>query len=137
MKALNITLMFDGYTETVFNFYQSVFGGAFTALQRMKDIPGQPELPEEQKDKILYMSLPLAGAILSGMDVPAQMPRPVTGTNFTISLDMDSEEETTRIFNGLAKNGEVRMPLGQQFWATWFGMLTDQFGVTWMLSYNK
>ena len=136
MKALNITLMFDGKTETIFNFYKSVFGGEFVNLQRFKDIPGQT-VPDDQKDLILYVSLPLAGATLSGMDVPLQMPRPVVGTNFTISLDMESEEETTRIFNGLSKNAEVRMPLGKQFWATYFGMLTDQFGVTWMLSYNK
>ena len=137
MKALNVTLMFDGNTETVFNFYKSVFGGEFVTVQRFKDIPNGPPLPEDQKDKILYMGLPLAGVLLSGMDVPLQMPRPVTGTNFTISLDMASEEETTRIFNGLAQNGRVAMPLGQQFWATYFGMLTDQFGITWMLSYNK
>ena len=138
MKALNVTLMFDGNTETVFNFYKSVFGGEFVTVQRFKDIPNGPPLPEDQKDKILYVGLPLAGVLLAGMDVPPQMPRPVTGTNFTIALDMESEEETTRIFNGLAENAaHVSMPLGPQFWATYFGMLTDQFGITWMLSYRK
>jgi PhnB protein len=73
MKALNVTLMFDGNTETVFNFYKSVFGGEFVNLQRFKDIPNGPPLPEEQKDLILYMGLPLAGdhaagpAILGGV----------------------------------------------------------------------
>ena len=137
MKALNITLMFDGHTEKAFNFYKSVFGGEFSTLQRFKDIPGGPPTPEDQKNLILYVGLPLASGILGGMDVPQQMPRPVTGTNFTIALDMSSEEETTRVFNGLVQGGEVRFPLGPQFWATYFGMLTDQFGVTWMLSYNK
>jgi PhnB protein len=137
MKALNVTLMFDGITETVFTFYQSVFGGEFVNLQRFKDIPGGPPLPEDQKNKILYMGLPLAGALLSGMDIPGQMPRPVTGTNFTIALDMSSEEEVTRIFEGLAVKGHAQFPPGPQFWATYFGMVTDQFGITWMLSYNK
>jgi PhnB protein len=137
MKALNITLMFDGTTETVFNFYKSVFGGEFTMLQRMKDMPGRDEMPADQKEKILFISLPIAKGTLSGMDIPAGMPSVVAGSNFTISLDADSEEEVKRIFNGLAKEGQVRFPLGPQFWATYFGMLTDQYGVTWMLSYNK
>jgi PhnB protein len=138
MKALNITLMFDGQTEAVFNFYKSVFGGEFTALQRMKDMPGRgADLPADQKEKILFMSLPLAKGALSGMDMPAGMPPVVAGTNFTISLDLDSEGEVTKVFNGLAKGGQVRFPLGPQFWATYFGMLTDQYGVTWMLTYNK
>jgi PhnB protein len=137
MKALNVTLMFDGNTETVFNFYKSVFGGEFASLQRFKDIPNGPPLPEDQKDKILYMGLPLAGVLLSGMDIPPQMPSPVTGTNFTIALDMDSEEEVTRIYNGLAQNGQTRFPPGPQFWTTFFAMVTDQYGITWMLSYRK
>lgn len=137
MKALNVTLMFDGITETVFNFYKSVFGGEFAALQRFRDIPDGPPLAEEHKDKILYMGLPLAGALLSGMDIPPQMPRPVTGTNFTIALDMDSEEEVTRIHDGLAQNGSTRFAPGPQFWTTFFAMVTDQYGITWMLSYRK
>jgi len=83
------------------------------------------------------MSLPLGGALLSGMDVPLQMPRPVTGTNFTIALDMDSDEEVTRIHNGLAKGGQTRFAPGPQFWTTFFAMVTDQYGITWMLSYRK
>jgi PhnB protein len=137
MKALNVTLMFDGITETVFNFYKSVFGGEFVSLQRFKDIPNGPPLAEDQKDKILYMGLPLAGVLLSGMDVPGQMPRPVTGTNFTIALDMDSADEVTRVFNGLAVNGHAQFSPAQQFWADFFAMVTDQYGITWMLTYRK
>lgn len=137
MKALNVTLMFNGNTETVFNFYKSVFGGEFGDVRRMKDIPGDHGMPDAEKDKILFMSLPLAGATLSGMDIPSMMPQATTGTNFTISLDMDSEAETTKIFNGLSDGADVKFPLGPQFWAAYFGMLTDKFGVTWMLTYNQ
>jgi PhnB protein len=94
-------------------------------------------MPADQKEKILFMSLPLGKGNLSGMDIPPGMPPVEAGSNFTISLDTDSEEEVTRVFNGLSKGGQVRFPLGPQFWATYFGMLTDQYGVTWMLSYNK
>lgn len=137
MKNLNITLLFSGETEEAFNFYKFVFGGEFSVLQRMKDMPGEHPIPEAEKERILYISLPLAKASLTGMDVPSFMQAPVTGTNFNISLDLDSEEETTKAFNELAEGGEVKMPLGPQFWATYFGMLTDKYGVTWMLSYNQ
>ena len=54
-----------------------------------------------------------------------------------VTLDTSSEEETTQLFNGLAEGGFVMMPLGQQFWGAFFGMVTDQFGIQWMLSYVK
>ena len=137
MKALNITLLFNGQTEAAFNFYRSVFGGDFIMLQRMKDAPGAPDMPDEEKEKILFVSLPMAGGHIAGMDVPASRPQVVTGSNFMVSLVLDSEEEVTRLFNGLVDGGNVMMSPGQQFWATYFAMLTDKFGISWMLTYNK
>ena len=52
-----------------------------------------------------------------------------------VSLDTGSEEETTRFFNGLAEGGIIFMPLAHQFWGAFFGMVTDKFGIQWILSY--
>ena len=136
MKAINVTLVFDGETEAAFNFYKSVFGGEFSNLQRMKDIPGNP-MPAEESEKILHMSFPIGSAILMGMDAPKGRMDLNKGNNFMITLDTSSEEETTKLFNGLAEGGIITMPLANQFWGAFFGMITDKFGIQWMLSYAK
>jgi PhnB protein len=137
MKASNITMMFNGQTEAAFNFYKSIFGGEFSNLQRMKDIPGDHhhQMPREEQEKILYVQLPVGNSVLMGMDVPQSMPPVNQGNNFMVTLDTSSEEETTRFFNQLSEGGTVMMPLGHQFWGAFFGMVTDKFGIQWMLSY--
>ena len=137
MKAINVTLLFDGQAEAAFNFYKSVFGGDFANLQRMKDMPGAPPMSAEESEKILHMSLPIGNAVLMGMDAPTGRMVLNKGNNFMVTLDTGSEDETARLFNGLAEGGIVTMPLANQFWGSFFGMVTDKFGIQWMLSYVK
>ena len=137
MKAINITLVYNGNTEAAFNFYKSVFGGDFSNIQRMKDMPNPPPMSAEESEKILHMSLPIGSAVLMGMDMPAGRGTANQGTNFMITLDMSSEEEATKIFNGLSADGTVMMPMDHQFWGSFFGMFTDKFGIQWMVSYVK
>ena len=131
----NISIVYNGQTEEAFNFYQSILGGDFERLTRMKDMPGGENLTEEQSNKILFMALPIGNNLLMGMDCPAGRPPVVAGSNFMVNIDTTSEEENTRIYNKFAEQGEIRIPLGHQFWGAFFGMVTDQFGITWMLSY--
>jgi len=127
--------MFNGQTEAAFNFYKSVFGGEFSNFQRMKDIPGDQPMSPGEAEKILYVQLPVGNSVLMGMDVSSKMPPTNPGNNFMVSLDTSSEEENTRLFNELSEGGFVMMPLGHQFWGAFFGMVTDKFGIQWMLSY--
>jgi PhnB protein len=48
----------------------------------------------------------------------------------------DSKAEADRLFNGLSEGGRVNMPMANTFWGDYFGMLTDKFGINWMMSYN-
>lgn len=137
MKALNITLTFNGNAEVAFTFYKSVFGGEFIHVQRLAEMPSPQPLPAEDKEKILHIALPIGSAVLSGMDVPSGRPQSVQGTNFMVSLDTSSEEETKRIFEGLSDGGMVMIPLANQFWGAYFGMFKDKFGIQWMVSYVK
>jgi PhnB protein len=137
MKAVNITLTFNGDAEAAFTFYKSIFGGEFIHIQRLKEMPSPQPLAAEENEKILHIALPVGPAVLSGMDVPSGRPQSVQGTNFMVSLDTSSEEETKRIFDGLAAGGVVMMPLADQFWGAYFGMFTDKFGIQWMLSYVR
>jgi PhnB protein len=137
MKAVNITLTFNGQAEVAFNFYRSVFGGEFIHVQKLKDMPSPQPIPEEEKEKILHIALPLAGQVLAGMDIPWGRPESNAGNNFMITLDTSSEDETATLYEALSDGGIVTMPLAHQFWGSYFGMLTDKFGIQWMLSCVK
>ena len=86
MKKLNITLAFNGEAEAAFNFYQSVFGGEFITFQKLKDAPNLQPLSAEDSEKILHVSLPVAGAVIAGMDIPPVRPKAEAGNNFFITF---------------------------------------------------
>ena len=58
------------------------------------------------------------------------------GNNITISLNAESEEEATKLFDGLSAGGRVTMPLEKTFWGAYFGMFTDKFGINWMVNFD-
>lgn len=137
MAKLVPYLNFNGNTEEVFNFYKSVFGGEFITFQRFRGNPGCENMPETDLDKIMHIALQIApGYIIMATDVPPSMPQASVGNNISLSLDAESEEEATTLFNGLAASGTVGMPLEKMFWGAYFGMLTDKFGIQWMVNYD-
>jgi PhnB protein len=139
MPTLHPYLHFNGNTEDVFNFYRSVFGGEFSLLSRNKDIPADTQNPTDpsEADKILHVSLPIGkNTVLMGSDRPSKFGPATFGDNIMISISVDSEEEATKLFNGLSAGGSVLMPLGKTFWGAFFGMLKDKFGIQWMVSYD-
>lgn len=137
MKGFDVTLLFDGQTEEAFNFYKSVFGGEFSNLQRMSDMPTPMEMPESEKSKILHMALPIGDTILMGMDMPQGRGTVNKGNNFFVTLNTSSEAETDELFGKLSDGANIMMPVAQQFWGAYFGMLTDKFGIQWMLTYTE
>jgi PhnB protein len=138
MATINPYLNFEGNTEEAFNFYKSVFGGEFTTLQRFKDTPEADRASEKDKEKIMHISLPIGkGNVLMATDALESMGHKVTaGTNFHLSLNTDSEEETKELFNALSAGGKVTVPLDKTFWGAYFGMFTDKFGIQWMVNYD-
>ena len=136
MAKLNPYLNFDGTCEEAFRFYKVVFGGEFLGdVHKMKDIPGM-EIPEEAKNRIMHVALPVGNDLLMGSDVFPGQPF-VQGNNNYISLFPESREEADRLFGALSEGGEVEMPMADQFWGDYFGSLKDKFGVYWMINYNS
>jgi PhnB protein len=141
MATLNPYLNFNGNTEDAFNFYRSVFGTEFAALQRFRDTPDPicSQVSPADADKIMHVALPIGkDNVLMGTDALESMGQSVrTGDNFSLSISADSMEEATRLFNALAAGGKVTMPLDKAFWGAYFGLLTDPFGVQWMVVYDE
>ena len=138
MKAFNPYLNFPGNTEEAFNFYKSVFGSEFLSLNRFKDTHEADRIPENEKDKIMHIALQLGtGTVLMGTDALESMGHKLTvGNNFQLSLDAESKEEADKLYSGLSEGGKATMPLTDSFWGAYFGMLTDKFGISWMISYT-
>lgn len=136
MAGLNPYLNFNGNAEDAFNFYRSVFGGEFSNFQRFKDVPSEVSNVESASQKIMHVALPVKGTTLMGSDIPESYPAATFGNNIFISITTDSEKETEQLFKALAAGGKINMALEKTFWGAYFGMLTDKFGIQWMLNYE-
>lgn len=137
--VINPYLNFPGNTEEAFNFYRSVFGGEFALLLRFKDTPEAARVPADLQDKIMHIALPLSKTnVLMGTDALESMGHKITsGTNHHLSVHTNSEAETKTVFDALADGGTVTVPLDKTFWGAYFGMLTDRYGIQWMVSYDS
>ena len=93
-------------------------------------------MPDADKNKVMHVTLPIGGeTILMGSDTMAPWNLDFNaGSNFSISIHTDSKEEADRLFSALSDQGKVMMPMNQTFWGSYFGMLTDQFGISWMIN---
>lgn len=138
MATINTYLNFDGKTEEAFNFYRSVFGGEFTVVQRINEIPGGNQFPAEEQNRIMHISLPIGEtAVLMGSDTLPSMGHKINvGNNSHISIHPDSEAHAEKLFNGLSAGGTVTQPLEKAFWGSYFGMFVDKYGVQWMVNYD-
>lgn len=141
MSSVSVYLNFKRETEEAFNFYKSVFGTEFLGegFMRFKDVPpsdGMPPLPEEDKNLVMHVSLPiLGGHVLMGSDAPESMSfKVVQGNNAYICLLPDTRKETEMLFSLLSKDGIVEMELQDMFWGDYYGSCRDKFGVQWMFN---
>jgi PhnB protein len=128
---LNPYLSFKDKTREAMEFYRSVFGGKLT-MSTFKDLHASQDPSEDE----LVMHSVLEGEdgiTFMASDTPKRMEyRP--GTNFSMSLSGDDGEALSRYFERLSDGGTVTMPLAKAVWGDTFGMLTDRFGVSWLVN---
>ena len=138
MSKVNVYLLFDGNCEEAFNFYKSAFRTEFEMLSRFNETPqqeGRPPIPDKDAEKILHVSLPIGENVLMGSDGGSNWSEfHKQGNNFSVSVTVEEREEVDRLFSALSEGGEVNMPVEYTFWGEYFGMLTDKFGVKWMVN---
>jgi PhnB protein len=131
---LNQYLFLTGQCEEAFLSYQQILGGEITAMLKHAGTPGESHVSPEWGDKVMHVCLDLGGCKLMGSDAPPERAKPLGG--FSVQVAPASVAEAERIFAALAEGGDVTMPLQQTFWSPAFGMLTDRFGVPWMINYE-
>ena len=126
-------LFFDGRCEEAAEFYKKAIGAEVAYMMRYSDSP-EPHppgmVPPGFENKVMHMSMQIGGMTLMAADDCTGHP---TFQGFSLSLAATSEAEAERLFAALGDGGSVTMPLTKTFFATKFGMLTDRFGVGWMV----
>ena len=139
MAQINPHINFNGNAEEAFNFYKSVFGGAFTKIIRFKDLSNtEHQLSEKEANKIMHIALPIGSSILMANDVPDFLGRVNENENRSkIFIAAQSREEADKIFNGLSAGGNVEMPIGDSPWGSYFAMFRDKYGIEWMVEFES
>jgi PhnB protein len=125
-------LSFNGNCEEAFNFYEKTFGGKIEFKITWGESPMAAQTDPEQRNKIMHMSMRIGDRILMGSDSPPQYQG--TQQGFDICAGVKDAAEAEKVFNALAEGGKVTMPLAETFWSARFGMLTDRFGIPWMVN---
>jgi len=137
MKEPVTYLNFDGNCRQAMRFYERCFGGELS-LMPFSEMQGG-NFPPEAKDRIMHARLSKGTAVLlmASDTMPGHGYDFRQGSNFSIMVPCESAEEIDKLFAALGENGQVTMPLQNTFWSARFGMLTDQFGINWMLNFEK
>lgn len=138
MKQLNVYLTFSGTCQQALDFYAGVFNGRIVHIQKFAQIPADvleqmPPLSDEDGQRVMHAQFEAEGLSFMASDsLPGSQIAP--GGPVTLSLNVDDQDEQTRLFEQLSEGGQVHMPLDIAFWGARFGMLQDRFGVSWMLN---
>ena len=129
---LNPYLTFKGDCETAFKFYEKILGGKIVMMQAHEGTPAAEQTPPEWRSKILHARMTVGDWVLMGSDAPPSRYEQPKG--FSVTVSVEDPAEADRVFQALAENGTVRMPIQKTFWAIRFGMLVDRFGTPWMIN---
>jgi PhnB protein len=125
-------LSFKGDCEAAFSFYEQHLGAQPGAIFRYGGSPMASDVPADWSDKVMHGSLTVGGQLLMGGDLAPERYEAPKGFSLTLQIEQTAEAE--RVFDALAKDGQVVMPLEQTFWAVRFGMVIDRFGVPWLIN---
>jgi PhnB protein len=132
MSQLNPYLHFKNETRDAMEFYKGVFGGEVT-LMSFKDagVPGDPS----EENNVMHSELRAGDLVFMASDTPEHVGfNP--GSTVTMSLSGDNEAELRGYFDKLSDGATVDVPLDKAPWGDIFGMLTDKFGIEWMVNVN-
>src|SRR5690606_8270860 len=131
MNKINVNpyLMFEGNCREAMAFYQSLFGGT---LQSMTFGQVDASCPKAMKDSIMHSSLITEELVLLGSDNPE--PKPAGSGNISLALNGTDEQRLTERFRQRSEGRKIATPLEKQMWGAPFGVVSDRFGIDWMVN---
>jgi len=130
---LSTYLFFDGRCEEAAAFYRQAIGAEIVYMMRYRESPDPHPpgmVPPGFEDKVMHMTLKIGDRTVMAADDCTGHP---AFQGFSLSLVSQTEAEAGKLFAALAVGGTVKIPLTRTFFAPKFGMLTDRFGMGWMV----
>jgi PhnB protein len=127
-------LFFDGKCEEALEFYKSALGAKVDMMMRFKESPDPVpagQCAPNSEDKIMHAAFRVGETLIMASDGMAAGKPEFKG--FSLSVNAADEKQADKLFNALGKGGKVTMPMGKTFFSPRFGMVTDKFGVGWMV----
>ncbi len=131
----SISLQFNGDCAEAIRFYERTLSGKILFELSWGSSPLDKDAPPEWHTKICHSSLLVGDTTFHGVDVLPGAYEPLRG--FSIVLEIDDPGESDRLFQALAANGEVRVPMQETFWARRYGMVVDRFGIPWEINCGR
>ena len=128
-------LFFDGRCEEAIEFYKGTLGAKVDMLMRFKDSPEPPPpgcVAPGSENKVMHAAFHVGDTLVMASDGMEMKGKPEF-KGFSLSVDAKDEAEADRLFAALGKGGKVQMPLTKTFYSPRFGVVADQFGVSWMV----
>jgi PhnB protein len=124
-------LFFDGRCDEALGFYKQTVGADAKMLMRFKDAPDQSMVSPGSENKIMHAQVQIGDATVLMSDGRCGGKPNFQG--FSLVISAKTETEADKFFSALGDGGQVTMPLAKTFFSPRFGMLTDKFGVGWMV----
>ena len=127
-------LNFDGRCEEAVDYYRKALGAEVEMMMRMKDSPEPPPpgmMPPGSENKVMHVAFRIGSSTIMASDCHAAGKTKFEG--FSLSITVPKEADADRLFNALVDSGKVNMPLAKTFFSPRFGVVTDKFGVSWMI----
>lgn len=128
-------LFFPGNCAEAIEFYRKALDADVEMLMRFRESPEPPPpdmVPPDWGDKVMHASFRVGGAVVMASDGCGEDAPGFAG--FRLSLSVPDAATADRFFAALAEGGSVQMPLDKTFWSPRFGMVTDRFGIPWMIN---
>ncbi len=126
-------LFFSGRCEEAMTFYEKSPGARVVMKMRFSESPDP--VPEGMMQagfeyKIMHASLTIGKMtvmVSDGCDDKSKF------DGFRLALSVPTVSAADSAFKALAEGGKVDMPLMKTFWSPRYGIVTDKFGVGWMV----
>ena len=129
-------LSFEGRTQEALDFYKTAIGAKVDAVMHYRDAPPEMQAQMPHKDKIMHSAFHVGDTQVMASD--GQCSGKASFSGITLTLNANSNQEAEKLFNALAQGGgKVTMPISETFFADRFGMVSDKFGVGWMVMKAK
>lgn len=133
---LNPYLNFDGTTKEAVYFYEKALGGQVVGIMLFGDMPEDPEHPvtDDIKDRVMHAHLKVGDSDIMFSDTFPGMPYQAGGDAVQIALHPQEESRAKEIFSALEEGGQVLMPLQKTDWSPLYGIVRDNFGITFQIN---